>query len=128
MRISDNSIKCTIRKKPGLIIATYRPGSSSSNSGQLFKQGKGRPLTRPGSSSSMTSIGDSRDLVSGGGPVSVSGSDSGVEIPSSPGSDSRSFPSLPKVKTKDELLMILNKIKKDDSTLKHDEMKLEDWK
>ena len=125
MRISDNSIKCTIRKKPGLIIATYRPGSSSSNSGQLFKQGKGRPLTRPGSSSSMTSIGDSRD---GGGPVSVSGSDSGVEIPSSPGSDSRSFPSLPKVKTKDELLMMLNKIKKDDSTLKHDEMRLEDWK
>jgi len=110
--------------------STPRPGSSSSNSGsgQLFKQGKGRPLTRPGSSSSMTSIGDSRDLVSGGGPVSVSGSDSGVEIPSSPGSDSRGFPSLPKVKTKDELLMMLNKIKKDDSSMKHEEMKLEDWK
>ena len=79
--------------------------------------------------------------------MSVSGSDSGVEIPMSPGSgdgenwdclwgglvtfmvfiSERSLTNLPKVKTKDELLLMLNKIKLDGKNKSEDSMKLEEW-
>ena len=76
--------------------------------------------------------------------MSVSGSDSGVEIPMSPGSGDgemriegvrdlylilleRSLTNLPKVKTKDELLLMLNKIKLDGKNKSEDSMKLEEW-
>ena len=67
----------------GIFTCRSRPGSSN----QLFKQGKGRPpsaassktssSTRPSSSSSLGSTGENLGVMSG--------SDSGVEIPASPG-------------------------------------------
>ena len=60
-----------------------RPGSTSSPD-QLFKAGKGRPASgRPGSGNSLSSLGESGG---GAGPLSVSSSDSGVDISPSPGS------------------------------------------
>ena len=120
-----------------------RPGSSSS-SDQLFKQGKGRPASgRPDSGNSLSSLGETGG---GGGPLSVSSSDSGVDISPSPGMEitfllylktqhSSSFsespkeglPSIKKVKTKDDLLLMLNKIKIDDGPERRQELKLEDW-
>ena len=75
----------------------------------------------------------------------MSGSDSGVEIPASPGEGNYlwnsfffnatfklteyskpSFGSLPKVKTKDDLLKMLHTIRTDE-TDKYPEMEIEDW-
>ena len=56
---------------------------SSSSSDQLFKQGKGRPASgRPDSGNSLSSLGEAGG---GGGPLSVSSSDSGVDISPTPG-------------------------------------------
>ena len=125
-----------------------RPGSSSSSE-QLFKQGKGRPTSgRPGSGHSLSSLGEPG--VGGGeaGPVSVSSSDSGVDISPSPGLDILTFtlllelstnsvafsespkeglPSIKKVKTKDDLLLMLNKIKIDEGPERRQELMLEEW-
>ena len=120
---------------------------SSSSSDQLFKQGKGRPASgRPDSGNSLSSLGEAGG---GGGPLSVSSSDSGVDISPTPGMDitdhlpltylttqhSSSFPESPKeglpsikkVKTKDDLLLMLNKIKIDDGPERRQELKLEEW-
>ena len=123
----------------GIFTCRSRPGSSN----QLFKQGKGRPpsaassktssSTRPSSSSSLGSTGENLGIMSG--------SDSGVEIPASPGEGKTyekisilntslkyteyskpSFGSLPKVKTKDDLLKMLHTIKTDEK-----EMEIEEW-
>ena len=108
---------------PDLQINNLRPGSSSSNQ-QLFKQGKGRPLSaRPGSGSSLGSLGEGNT----GGPASVTSSDSGVDTSPSPESPKESFPSIQKSKTKDDLLLMLNKIKIEDGSQRRQDIKLEDW-
>ena len=124
-----------------------RPGSSSSSE-QLFKQGKGRPASgRPGSGHSLSSLGETGVGAGEAGPVSVSSSDSGVDVSPSPGllntctlllelsinsvsfpeSPKEGFPSIKKVKTKDDLLLMLNKIKIEDGSERRQELKLEEW-
>ena len=81
INLKANIPKCISNSTTNKIFYLFlRPGSSSS--GKLFRQGKGRPqssgVTRPGSSTSLTSLGD----------MGQDGPDSGVEIPNSPGSGS----------------------------------------
>ena len=78
----EDQLVFTLESTQGRILmntdsGNARPGSSSSSQ-QLFRAGKGRP----GSGSSLGSLGEAGG---GAGPVSVSSSDSGVDISPSPG-------------------------------------------